>query len=131
MSSLFRNDERKDLVLLKLLNLLTCGSNDDGVFREWIMYFLGIVQANFNQGQSISTTKDSVFALDVFVFCIVVSTGCGAFVDNEMSMKNRIQWIDTFPEALWLLSERPHWTDHMPRVCFIQSVYVSEIQHKL
>lgn len=112
----FRNEDRKDLVLSKLFTLLTNESNDDAVFRDWIMYFLGIVQSNFNQGHSASTKKDSVFSLDVFVFCIVVSTGCVAFVDDEINMNNRNQWIDKFPEALWLLSERPHWADHMSRV---------------
>lgn len=106
------------MILSKLLGLLTHESDDDRVFREWIMYFLGIVQSNFNQGETMSTKKDSVFSLDVFVFCIVVSTGCVAFVDNEVSMNNRIQWIDKFPEALWLLSERSHWADQMPRVSF-------------
>lgn len=104
------------MVLSKLLNLLTHGTDDDRIFREWIMFFLGIVQSNFNQGQSMSTKKDSIFSLDVFIFCIVVSTGCVAFIDDEIGMKNRIQWIEKFPEALWLLSERSHWTDQMPRV---------------
>lgn len=111
-----RNNERKDLILSKLFILLTHESNDDGIFRDWIMYFLGIVQSNFNQGESTSTTKDSVFSLDVFVFCIVVSTGCVAFVDNEINMENRAQWINTFPEALFLLSNRSEWGIHMPRV---------------
>lgn len=115
-SSFFRKCERKDLILSKLLNVLTRDANDDAIFREWIMYFLGIVLSNFNQEPSKSTIKDSAFALDVLIFCIVVSTGCAVFIDNEISMKNRIQWIDKFPEALWLLSERSHWSDHMPRV---------------
>lgn len=107
--------------MLKLLLLLTRDAKDDAVFREWIMYFLGIVQSNFNQGQSKSTTKDSAISLDIFIFCIVSFTGCAAFIDNEMNMKNRSQWIDKFPEALWLLSERSHWADHMPRVSLIRN----------
>lgn len=77
------------------------------------MYFLGIVQSILNQGRSVST---SVFSLDVLIFCIVLATGCATFVDNTMSMENRLQWIDKFPEALWLLSERSNWAEHMPRV---------------
>lgn len=122
-----RKTERKELVLSNLLHLLTCNTNDDAVL-EWNMYFLGIVQTNFNQGPSESVKKDCSFSLDVLTFCIVLSSGSAVFVDNEITMRNRIQWIHMLPEALWLLCERSQWAEHLPRVCkFVNTMSIQAI----
>lgn len=108
--------ERKELLLSKLLDLLVT-DRDESALSEWLMYFLGKVQSNFNQGSNMeNTVVHSLFSLDLFIFCIVVTAGCAIFVDAELNMKNRIQWLEQFPDALWLLSKRSTWTGHMPRV---------------
>lgn len=96
------------------LHSLLMHCNDDVTVSDWIMYFLGKVQSNFNQSKD--SRGQSLFALDVFVFSLVVIAGCAAFVDNELGTANRLQWLDKLPESLWLLSKQPHWNVHLPRV---------------
>ena len=94
---------------------------------EWIMYFLGKVQSNLHNNSTHENIGHCLFSLDLYIFCIVVVSGCASFVTNEMSMSNRIQWLNKFPEALWLLSKRSIWDDHMPRVMqrkIMQIIYV-------
>lgn len=112
---IYSDTERKELLLSKLLDLLVT-DRDESALSEWIMYFLGKVQSNFNQGSNMENIANSLFSLDLFIFCIIVTAGCAIFVDAELNMKNRIQWLEQFPDALWLLSKRSTWTGHMPRV---------------
>lgn len=75
------------------------------------MYYLAKVQSNIH-----NDSTHSLFSLDLFMFCIVVVSGCVSFITNGMSMSNRIEWLNKFPEALWMLSKRSSWDAHMPRV---------------
>lgn len=90
---------------------------DDCASSEWIMFFLGKVQSNLKQD-----LKDNIyhrlFSLNLFVFCVVVVSGCATFVNGELTLSNRLLWLNKFPEALWLLSKRSTWSSHMPRVIF-------------
>lgn len=105
--------ERKETLLAKLLNLLLTWNNENTLI-EWIMYFLGMVLSYLNQSQD--HLSHDIFVLELFMFSIVVATGCAAFVDENLGIRNKICWLNRFPEALWLLSKRQNWTFHMPRV---------------
>lgn len=107
--------ERTNQLLRKMLDLLEEQCND-GAFIEWIMHFLGKVQSNFIQMQSIDSFERSLFCLDVFSFCLVVVAGCQTFITHELSLKNKFIWINKLPEAVWLISKTSQWSDHMPRV---------------
>lgn len=112
----FRDNHRKDLLLAKLSDLLVA-SSDEVALSQWIMYFLGKVQSNLTQDHA-----ERLFSLDLFVFCIIVISGCASLVDNELITKNRLKWLNLFPEALWLVSQRTNWSDHMPRVRIIHVI---------
>lgn len=111
---LHRDGERKDELLIKMSKLLM-ECRDDNTSSEWIMYFLGKVQSNLHQDLK-ENIHQRLFSLNLYMFCIVVVSGCAVFVNNELSMSNRLQWLNKFPEALWLLRKRSSWTSHMPRV---------------
>lgn len=111
----FRIDERKQLLLASLSNLLI-NCRDECDLCEWMMDFLGIVQSNFRQEPTKNNIDHSEFSLQVFIYCIVTVTGCAAFVDDEISLQNQTRYLNKLPEALWQLSKRPIWTYHMPRV---------------
>lgn len=115
VSNFFRNAERKALLLKTMLNLLMKWCNDSAL-SEWLMHFLGKVQSKFNQEYTKDSLAHSLFSLDVFIFSLVVVTGCATFIDDELSLKNRLSWLNKLPEALWLISKEPRWCDHMPRV---------------
>lgn len=80
------------------------------------MFFLGMVQSNLTQNITKDHNSHGLFSLDLFMFCMVVSTGCATFINDELSVKNRMRWLNKFPEALWIISKRPTLTGHMPRV---------------
>lgn len=109
-----RDAERKEDLLMAISNLFMERRNERFII-EWIMYFLGKVQSNLSSSEQ--NIDCSLFSLDLYMFCIVMASGCAAFItDDKLSMSNRMQWLNTFPEALWLLSKRPSWDKHMPRV---------------
>lgn len=108
------------MLLSKLSNLLITNGNEMA-FSEWVMVLLGKVQSSFSQNVTKETIGHSLFLLDLLVFCIVTNTGCAAFVNDDLSMKNQVKWRNHFPEALWLLSKRLNWAPHIPRV--IKSIF--------
>lgn len=112
---IFRDQERKEVLLSKISNLLL-KDTDDASICDWIVYLLGKVQYNFTSDESNSRIENSLFCLDLFIYCIVFTSGCAVFLTDGSSLKNRLQWLNKLPEALWLLAKRKHWTQHMPRV---------------
>ncbi|XP_055302054.1 focadhesin [Sitodiplosis mosellana] len=107
--------ERKEELLMTISDLLMEWQNERFT-SEWIMYFLGKVQSNLNQDSTKETMVHSLFSLDLYMFCIVMVSGCATFVNDELSMNNRMRWLKKFPEALWLLSKLSSWDNHMPRI---------------
>lgn len=86
---------------------------------EWVMYLLGKVQSNLNQDATKENVVRSLYSLDLYMFCIVVLGGGSIFINDDLNMHNRLLWLKKFPESLWLLSKRPIWATHMPRVMHI------------
>ncbi|XP_031635799.1 focadhesin [Contarinia nasturtii] len=103
--------KRKDDLLVEISNL-SAQRYSESTLSDWIMYFLGKVQSDLSQDNSVRIP----FSLDLFMFVIVIAAGCDIFVSAPLSINNRKQWLNKFPEALYLLSKRSNWTCHMPRI---------------
>lgn len=95
---------------------------------EWIMYFLGKVQSDLTQETTKDNTPRNWFPLDLFMSCIVIVAGCDIFINEELSVKNKMNWLKKFPEALWLLSKRSNWNSHMPRVRSVIIIFIIGFQ---
>lgn len=109
---IFSDRKRKDDLLAEVSNLSALRHNES-TLSDWIMYFLGKVQADLSQD---TNAIGSLFSLDLFMFFIVIAAGCDAYIKEELSLNNRIQWLNKFPDALYLLSKRSSWNYHMARV---------------
>lgn len=114
--STFSDRERKEILLLKISELLLM-DKDDTKLCEWLAFFLGKVQANFTADAKNENLEHSLFCLDLFIYCLVFTSGCSIFLSGEHSLENRAKWLNKLPDALWMLTKRKYWNEHMPRVC--------------
>lgn len=68
--------------------------------------------------KSLHNSVNSKFLMDLFMLCIVVSSGTSSLYGNvELIATCRQSILDAFPAALYLLSERAFWRDCSVRVC--------------
>lgn len=69
------------------------------------------------QAALLEKSANSVFLMDLFVLCIVVSSGYSTLFGNVDVISSCCQSrLDGFPVALHILSERAFWRDCTVRV---------------
>ncbi len=69
------------------------------------------------QAALLEKSGNSEFLMDLFMLCIVVSSGCSMLFGNvELIASCRQSRLDVFPIALNMLSERAFWRDCTVRV---------------
>lgn len=85
------------------------------------------VQAALTE-KSLTNSANGEFLMDLFMLCIVVSSGISSLYGNVDGIATcRQTRLDGFPAALYLLSERAFWRDCSVRVCFekLQLMFVT------
>lgn len=110
----YRDREQKDLILGKISKSIRHWNNDNEIC-DWTMFLMGKTLALLSAEVNSNNISTAHFSLDIFLCNIVLASGCDV-IDGELNLENRKNWINRFPEALWLLSERDHWNENLIRV---------------
>lgn len=98
-------------MLQNIAILLHRYGNDKNV-SSWTMDIQGRAQAAL-----LEKSSNSEFLMDLFMLCIVVSSGYSTVFGNvNVVATSRQSRLDGFPAALHILSERAFWRDCTVRV---------------
>lgn len=111
-------DRDQTFVLQNIAHLLHGYENDKNI-SNWTMEIQSKIQSTLFEKTENSSTK-AEFLMDLFMLCIVVSSGCSTLVGNVDTIgSSRQNRLDAFPLALYLLCERNCWKDCSVRVSYI------------
>lgn len=98
--------------MLRNIAILLHRYGNDKNMSSWTMDIQSRVQAAL-----LEKSANSEFLMDLFMLCIVVSSGCSALFGRvDVIASCRQNRLDLFPVAVHILSERAFWRDCTVRV---------------